>query len=109
MCFKNSFSVAYIQVNLGSIFISWMRWVLSKFNEILLTLNHLFKYMNTVVMSLITSVGLVLVTIIPVSSANRIGLDLLSYLYREERTKDLAWILVERHALFYPILKLSDD
>jgi uncharacterized protein (DUF486 family) len=49
---------------------------LSKFSERLLALNHLFKYSNTVVMSLIISVGLELVTIMLVLSANRIGLDL---------------------------------
>jgi hypothetical protein len=40
-----------------------MRWVFSKFNERLLTLNHLFKYLNMVVMSLIKSLELELVTI----------------------------------------------
>jgi uncharacterized protein (DUF486 family) len=78
MCFKICFvSLAYIQINLGSILVlNCIRQVLSKFNETLLALNHLFKYSNTVVMSLITSVGLELITIILVLSANRIGLDL---------------------------------
>jgi hypothetical protein len=40
------------------------------------SLNHLFKYSNMVVTSLIKSVELELVTLILVSSANRIGLDL---------------------------------
>jgi hypothetical protein len=53
-----------------------MRWVLSEFNERLLVPDHLFKHSNTVVMSLRKSVGLELVTIILVSSENRIGLDL---------------------------------
>jgi hypothetical protein len=55
-----------------------------------------------------------LVTTILVPSANRIGLDLFliklgkSFIYRR-RAKNLIWILVESHALFYPILKLSDN
>jgi hypothetical protein len=54
-----------------------MRWVsFPKFNERLLAQNHLFKYSNTVVMSLLKSMGLELVTIILALSAKRIGLDL---------------------------------
>lgn len=41
-----------------------------------LSLSHLFKYLNVVVMSLIKSMGLELVSIILVSSASRICLDL---------------------------------
>jgi hypothetical protein len=53
-----------------------MRWILSKFSERPLAVNHIFKNPNMVVMSLLKSVGLELVTIIPVSSANRNDLDL---------------------------------
>jgi hypothetical protein len=67
MCFKNCLiSIAYIQVNLVSIFIC-------KLYERLLALNHLFKYSNMVVMSLIQSVGLELVPIIPLTFANRLA------------------------------------
>jgi hypothetical protein len=80
MCFKNCFvNVAYIQVNLGSIFsckLYEMVFFFSKFNKRLLSLNHLSEYLNTVVMSLIKSVGLDLVIIILVSYTNRIGLHL---------------------------------
>jgi hypothetical protein len=67
-----------------------MQWVLSKFSERLLALNHVFKYSNMVVMSLIKSVGLELVTIILVSSVKRTGLDLSltkfgkSFIYRRK-------------------------
>jgi hypothetical protein len=78
MRFKNYFdSVVYIQVNLGPfLVVNCMRWVFLKFNERLLALNHLFKYSNMVIMSLIKSVGLEFVTIILVSSANKTDLDL---------------------------------
>jgi hypothetical protein len=66
-----------------------MKRISSKFNERLLALNHLFKYSNTVVMSLIKYVGLKLVTNMLVSSANRFCLDLFltrldNHLYKEE-------------------------
>jgi hypothetical protein len=41
--------------------VNWMKRVLSKFSERLLAGNHLFKYSNTIFMSLIKSVGLELV------------------------------------------------
>jgi hypothetical protein len=64
ICFKNCFvSVAYVQVNWGPFLVVYcMKWVLLKFSERLLALNHLFKCSNTVIMSLIKSVGLELVT-----------------------------------------------
>jgi predicted DNA-binding ribbon-helix-helix protein len=79
MCFKTSFvSVAYVQVNLSSfLIVNCMKWVLSACNERLLTLNHLFKYSDTVIMPLTKFVRLECVTIILVSSANKIHLDLL--------------------------------
>jgi hypothetical protein len=80
----------------------------SKFNERLLSLNHLFKYLNMIIMSLTKSVGLELVTIILVPSANRTGLDL-SLTKSGMPLMDLVWILVEHHTLFYPILKLFGD
>jgi hypothetical protein len=75
MQFKNCFiSTAYTQVNFVSIFSCKLYEVLFFFNlmkgkKILLALDHLFKYSNKVVMSLIKFVGLELVTIMLVSSS----------------------------------------
>jgi hypothetical protein len=73
MCFKNCLvSIVHIQVDLGSIFSCKLYEMgFSKFNERLLTLNHLFKCSNMIIISLIKSVWLQLVTIILVLSANR--------------------------------------
>jgi hypothetical protein len=53
-----------------------MKWVLSKFSERLLAVNHLFKYSNVIFVSFIKSAVLDFVTVILVSSVNKIGLDL---------------------------------
>jgi hypothetical protein len=63
-----------------------MRWVFAKFNERLFSLNRLFKYSNTVIMSLIKSVGLEFVIIILASSANRIGLDIHVFLTKSGKS-----------------------
>jgi hypothetical protein len=87
MCFKNCFiSIAYIQVNLGSI----ISCNLYKTGFFEIELNHLFQYSNMVITLLITFVGLELVAIILVSSANKTGLDLFltksgkSFIYRRK-------------------------
>jgi hypothetical protein len=53
-----------------------MKWVLLKFSERLLAVNHSFKYSDKPFMSFIKSVILDWVNIILVSSANKINLDL---------------------------------
>jgi hypothetical protein len=51
-----------------------MKWVLSKFSESLLALNHLFKDSNSIFISLLKSLRLELVIIILELSANNIDL-----------------------------------
>jgi hypothetical protein len=53
-----------------------MKWVLSIFGERLLAVNHLLKYSNVIFISFIKYAVLDFVTVMLVSSANKIGLDL---------------------------------
>jgi hypothetical protein len=52
-----------------------MKWVASKFSDILLALKRLFKHSNTIFISFLKSQGFELVNTKVVSSANKIGSD----------------------------------
>jgi hypothetical protein len=53
-----------------------MKWGLSKFSEMLLVVNHSFKYSDTTFMSFVKSEVLDWVNTVLVASANKTGLDL---------------------------------